>query len=259
MTGTAAGQPRRLKSKISSSGITYIEWRNPFMVAWWSAAFPGFGHYLLGQYLRATFLTLAEVLMNTLARVNEALVYSFSGNFRMAAEVVDPRWVYGYMLVYLLAMWDSYRSALQNNKLVQLAELENTRIRPFYIGKSEIHYLEKKSPLKAAIFSFGFPGMGQMYNHRIGLAAYAMTWWFIYISLSNFYIAALELVYGNIAHSTQLLRPHWLLFMPSVIGGSIYHAFITSLEHNRLFRIEQIQYFRERYGRPTLKLFSKTG
>lgn len=256
---TSAKQPRRPKSRLSIYGVTYLEWRNPFMIAWWSAAFPGFGHYLLNQYIRATFLTLAEVLMNTLAHVNEALVYSFSGDFKLASEIVDPRWAYGYLLVYMIAIWDSFRSAVQNNRHTQLSELENSRISPFYLGKSEIQYLERKSPLKAAIYSFGFPGMGQLYNHRIGLAFYAMVWWFIYLSLSNLYTALLELFYGNFAYSTQLLHPHWLMFMPSVFGGSIYHAYTTAIGHNRLFRIEQIQYFRERYGCSRLKLFAKSG
>lgn len=259
MTGAAAKQPRRLKSRISSFGVTYIEWRNPFMVAWWSAAFPGFGHYLLGKYTRATLLTLTEVLLNTLAHVNEALVHSFSGDFQTASEVIDPRWAFAYLLVYMIAMWDSYRSALEHNKLSQLAELENSRISAYYIGASEIQFLEKKNPLKAAVFSLGFPGMGQLYNHRIGLAFYAMVWWIIYISMSNFYAALLHLSYGHFEYSTQLLQPHWLLFTPSVLGGSIYHAYTTAIEHNRLFRIEQVQYFRERYGRSSLKLFSRLG
>jgi hypothetical protein len=52
--------------KISLFGITHLQQHNPIMVAWWSAVFPGFGHYLLNQYIRATLLTLCEVTINTL-------------------------------------------------------------------------------------------------------------------------------------------------------------------------------------------------
>ncbi|WP_028608538.1 hypothetical protein [Paenibacillus harenae] len=248
-------RPRRPRARISAYGITSIRWISPYMVAWWSAAFPGFGHYLLNKYIRATLLTLSEVIFNTLAHINESLVYSFSGRFQAAVEVLEPRWAYGYLLIYMIALWDSYRSCLENNRLFQLAELENSRIRPFLLGKSEIHYLEKKSPVKAALFAFAFPGMGHLYNHRIGLAFYAIFWWWVYLSLSGLHVSAYLLFYGKLQASTQILHPHWLLFMPSVIGGAIYHSFTIAIEHNRLFRIEQRQYFAERYGASPIRIF----
>ncbi|MCA0757053.1 hypothetical protein KP806_18485 [Paenibacillus sp. N4] len=248
-------QPRRPRARISTFGITHLRWISPFMVAWWSAAFPGFGHYLMGQYIRATMLTLSEVIFNTLAHINEALVYSLSGRFAEAIEILEPRWTYGYLLVYMICIWDAYRSALHNNQLVQLAELENSRIRPFFIGRSEIQYLERKSPVKAAVFSFAFPGMGHFYNHRIGLACYAIFWWWVYLTLSHLHEACYLLFYGQIQASTQMLHPHWLLFMPSVMGGAVYHSFATALEHNQLFCVEQRQYFADRYGGSSIRIF----
>ncbi|MCR2806880.1 hypothetical protein [Paenibacillus soyae] len=250
-------QPRRRRAHLSGSGITHIQWHNPYMVAWWSAAFPGFGHLILNQYVRGVLLTLSEVLVNTLAHINDAMVYSFTGRFELAIEVLEPRWAYAYLLIYMLAMWDSYRSALQNNAHVQLAELENARLQPFYLGKMELHYLERKSPWKAAIFSFAFPGYGQLYNHRVGLGFYGMGWWLIYLTFSHFYTALLRLTQGQVAESTLTLNAHWLMFMPSVIGGSIYHAFDTAIEHNRLFKVEQLQYFREKYGSSRVTIFSE--
>lgn len=44
-----ANQIRYPLSKISVYGISEIKQQNPYMVAWWSAIFPGFGHYLLNQ------------------------------------------------------------------------------------------------------------------------------------------------------------------------------------------------------------------
>jgi len=37
------------------------------------------------------------------------------------------------------------------------------------------------------------------------------------------------------------------MFMPSVIGGAMYHAFTSSIEQNRLFRTLQRQYLTDRY------------
>ncbi|MCZ8522266.1 MULTISPECIES: ATP-binding protein [Paenibacillus] len=77
------------------------------------------------------------------------------------------------------------------------------------------------------------------------------------MSLSHLHEALLALLLGNPAESTMMLRPHWLLFMPSVTGGSIYHAYVTATEHNRLFRIEQRQYLRERYPGSGINLLSR--
>ncbi|MDF2963606.1 MAG: hypothetical protein K0S39_5341 [Paenibacillus sp.] len=240
--------PRRPLAHLSQFGITHLYRKNPFMVVWWSAAFPGFGHFLLNQYIRACLLTLWEVFINSQAHINEAMVYSFCGDYVKAKAILNPGWVFAYMLIYLFAIWDSFRSTLETNKLCQLAEIENARIDGFIIRPMGIQYLERKSPLSAAICSFLFPGLGQLYNHRFGLAFYAMFWYCIYLAFSHAHEALIMVMHGRISESTALLRPHWLLFIPSVLGGSIYHAYVSAVEHNRLFRIEQRQYLTERYG-----------
>jgi hypothetical protein len=248
-------QQRPPLARISLFGITHIQKQNPLMVAWWSAVFPGFGHYLLNQYLRATFLTLAEVTINTLAHINESMVYSFCGKFDLAKSILEPRWAYGYLIIYLIAIWDSYRSAIYQNKLYHLSLLENEPISRVEMAPSGIQYLEKKNPKVGAIYSFFFPGLGQVYNHRVGLGFYAMFWWWFYLSFSRLHEATLYLILGNLHESNMILHPHWLLFMPSVMGGAIYHAYITVIEHNKLFRIAQRQHLTNRYGRFNLRIF----
>lgn len=131
---------RRPLARISTFGITHLHRQNPYMVAWWSAVFPGFGHFMLNQYLRATLLTLMEVSTNSLAHINQAMVYSFCGQFERAKSVLQPRWLYGYIIIYLFAIWDSYRSTLYQNKLCHLAELENERLPSMALFSSEIQY-----------------------------------------------------------------------------------------------------------------------
>ncbi|AEI38924.1 hypothetical protein [Paenibacillus mucilaginosus] len=250
----SAGRPRRLLALLSSFGVTSLQRQNPYIVAWWSAAFPGFGHLLLQQYIRGVLLTLSEVITNTLAHINEAIVYSFSGRYLMAREVLDPVWLYGYCVIYLYAIWDSYRSTLETNRQCELAEIENARLQTMVLRPVTIQYLERKSPRAAAAASFFFPGLGQLYNHRVGLAFYAMIWWWVYLYLSNLHASLLALLLGHPAESAAMLRPHWLLFMPSVMCGSIYHAYVTAVEHNRLFRVEQRQYLKERYPAAGFKI-----
>jgi hypothetical protein len=249
-------QPRRHLSKISMFGITHLKFHNPYMIAWWSAVFPGFGHYMLNQYIRATLLTLSEVIINTLAHINEAMVYSFCGKFELATSILEPNWSFGYLVIYLFTIGDSFRIALYQNKLTLLTKIENHKIPSLKISTSEIQYLEVKSPIIGALYSFFFPGLGQLYNHRIGLAFYAMFWWWIYIWLSKAHEASLALLLGLLSQSNALLHPHWFLFMPSVMGGSIYQAFITTKDHNQLFRIEQRQYLTEKYRKVRLRIFT---
>lgn len=239
---------RRPLATISVFGISQLHRKNPYIMLWWSAAFPGFGQYFHNQYLRATLLTLSEIATNTLAHVNEAIVYSFCGNIEMAKSIIQPRWVFGYLIIYLYTMWDSYRSTLVQNEMCLLAEMENERLPGILLHPLEIQYFEKKNPFTAAWYSLLFPGLGQLYNHMYALAFYAMIWWWIFLTLSHAHESIFYFLTGNIERSISVLNPHWLLFMPSVAGGAAYHAFITAAEHNRLYKLEQRQYLEENYG-----------
>lgn len=246
--------PRRVMSVIGPGGVTYLKYKNPLMIVWWSAAFPGFGHFFLNQYIRGTLLTLAEVILNTLAHINQALMYSYSGRFLMAKNILEMRWGVAYMLIYMLAIWDSYVNAKSLNKVYRIAVLENARISPGGVYTKEIQVLDKRSRLSAALMSFFFPGMGQFYNQRIGLALYAVFWWGVYSTMSFVPISLHRLLLGDLPGSLEVLRCHWLLFMPSVAGGSVYHAFETAGERNFLLRMEQRQYLLERYGDTDIRI-----
>ncbi len=249
-------QPRRPLATISVFGVSYFHRQNPFMVAWWSAIYPGFGHYMLNQYLRATLLTLSEVITNTVSHVNQAIIYSFCGQFEMAKAVLKHEWLLGYIVIYFYAIWDSYRSTLVQNKLCQLAEFENERLPCTLLHPNEIQYLEQRNPSIAAVYSCLFPCLGQLYNHRWGVAFYGLFWWWLYLYFSHAHASLIILLHGNIAASIAVLNPHWLLFMPSVFGGSVYHAYMTAMVHNRLFRLEQRQYLMEQYQKSEVHIFS---
>ncbi|SDE31824.1 hypothetical protein SPACI_049420 [Sporomusa acidovorans DSM 3132] len=50
--GNQAFTSRRNVAYVSILGITQMHLRNPWIIAWWSAVFPGLGHFLLSKYLR---------------------------------------------------------------------------------------------------------------------------------------------------------------------------------------------------------------
>jgi TM2 domain-containing membrane protein YozV len=244
-------------ARMSVFGITYLQKQSPLMIAWWSAVFPGFGHFFLNHYLRATFLALSEVFINTFAHINDAMIYSFCGKFELAQSVVQPKWAFGYLIIYLISIWDSYRLATYQNKIYDLTYLKNIQIPNVGIFPSEVQFLDRKKPSVGAIYSFLFPGLGQLYAHRFGLSFYTMIWWWIYLFLSRLHESLLQLVLGNLHASSLILQPHWLLFMPSVMGGAIYHAYTTVIEHNKLYRISQRQYLTNRYRNDDLFIFHK--
>lgn len=68
------------------AGTTQFHLRNPYVIAWWSAAFPGFGHLLLSKYLRGFTLFMWEVVVNYNAKINLAMVHSFCGDIETAKE-----------------------------------------------------------------------------------------------------------------------------------------------------------------------------
>ncbi|MBD0382449.1 hypothetical protein [Paenibacillus sedimenti] len=239
--------PRWPLASVRRFDIVYLQRQNPVMVAWWSAAFPGFGHLLLFKSTIGVLLTLSEVIINSLASINIAMVYSFCGNFDMAKEVLQPLWAYGYMIIYFFAIWDSYRCAIQSNKHYELALIENARFPIHLMRSTGVQFVEKKRPLAAAFCSFAFPGLGQIYNKHIWLGFYAIFWWWVYLTFSHAYEAVLAFIIGHNHEVRGILHPQWLMFMPSVIGGAVYHAYTSAIEQNRLFRILQRQYLADYY------------
>lgn len=75
---------RRYMAYISTLGTSQLHLRNPFVIVWWSLAFPGLGHVLLSKYLRGYLLFVWELFVNTNAHINLAILYSFTGRFQMA-------------------------------------------------------------------------------------------------------------------------------------------------------------------------------
>lgn len=97
-------------------------------MAFWSTAFPGFGHLLLGKYYRGFLLVSWEFFINQFSKVNLAMVHSFNGHFELAKEVLNPRLLLLYIPVYLFRIWDSYRSSVDLNNEYKKA-IKKTKIR----------------------------------------------------------------------------------------------------------------------------------
>lgn len=238
---------RRYTAHVSVFGTTQIHLRNPSIVAWWSAAFPGFGHLLLSKYLRGFVLFICEVIVNLQAHVNLGIIYTFQGEIDKVIHVLDTKWLLLYMPVYLFGIWDSYRTTIDLNKVYILADHEEHRFNSFSIGAVEINYLDKRKPIQAVLCSLFSPGLGQLYIHRIGAAFFVIIWAIIFFYYSHFLEAVFLLLTGEVKQSTAVLNAEWMLFLPSLYGFAIFDSYMNTVEDNKLFDKEQRRFLKDNY------------
>ncbi|SDO73072.1 hypothetical protein SAMN04487897_12092 [Paenibacillus sp. yr247] len=232
-------KPRRQIAFVSLLGITQLHLRNPLIISWWSAAFPGFGHLLLSKYFRGFMLVGWEMVINSQMHLNEAIVYTFTGQFEQANEVLKIRWMGLYAPVYLFSIFDSYRTTVDMNHQYILAKRENAPIEPFKMGIMEINYLDKRSPWQAVVWSLLMPGMGQIYTHRIINAFFILGTWILFCYWSHFLEGIQYLLMWDLTRSASVIHMHWILFLPSIYGFAVYDAYVNTVEYNKLFDQEQ--------------------
>ncbi|PYI54865.1 hypothetical protein [Paenibacillus flagellatus] len=239
--------PRRYLSHLTSFNMNYMHLRNPLIVAWWSAAFPGFGHLMLGKYLKGYMLLLWEVVINTFSKLNEAMVYSFTGQFDLARTSLNKRWLLLYIAVYIHSIWDSYRLTIETNKLTRLGRRAGSPIQSLEIGAYSINFLDKRNPLLAVAWSMLMPGLGHLYLHLIPTGFLLLCWTIIQVVMSHFLEAFYYTMTGSFREATAVIDAEWALFLPSLYGYAIYESYVTAVEYNNLFRREQAQHLRNEY------------
>jgi hypothetical protein len=79
---------RRRRAKFGNAGLLCPARWNPYVVAWWAAAFPGLSRLLLSRYVRGLVFSVWEIAANSLAHINQAMAYTFCGRCDDAREVL---------------------------------------------------------------------------------------------------------------------------------------------------------------------------
>ena len=82
----------------------------------WSIAFPGFPQLLAGEYVKGILFVGMEIIFNVISHFNMGIMLSFLGKTKKAAEIVDYQWLMFYPCLYMFAMWDAYKMALDGNE-----------------------------------------------------------------------------------------------------------------------------------------------
>jgi hypothetical protein len=190
------------------------------------------------------------MVVNTNTHLNLAMVYSFNGRIEEAKNVLDLRWMALYAPVYLFAVFDSYRTTVDLNKLAYLAKVDNAPIPSFVIGAFEINYLDKRKPWIALVWSLLGPGMGHLYANRILNALFATVTWIIFIYNSKAYIVLYHSLTGHFDQVHSVVDWEWMLYIPSIYLFYAYDAYTNAVEGNNLFGREQQQYLRQMYYHP---------
>lgn len=243
-------QMRRPKGHISPISTNLIHLKNPWVTAWWSAAFPGFGHIIIGSYVKGFLLVVWELVINIEANVNLCILYSFNGQFDLARQVVNTRWLLFYAPVYIFAIWDCYRRTVDLNKKSIMADREGSIVLASTIGAIEINTLDKKHPWLAMVWSAIIPGVGHLYTHRVPTSFFVLIWWISVSYISGFLPAIHYSLTGQFAEAIAAVNIEWLLMLPSMYVFSIYDSYVNCVEYNKLADNEQARFLKDNYQSP---------
>lgn len=238
---------RRKRAYVSLTGATTLHLRNPYVIAAWSMAFPGLGHLLLSKYIRGFLLFLWEVFINYQSHVNLAILYSLVGKFGMAKDIVNTKWSLLYIPTYIFAIYDSYETTVDINNNYILATREDAEVLPFKVGAMEINFLDKKTPWVAAAWSLLSPGAGQLYIHRIVVAAFILIWVVAISYLSNLLPAIQYSLLGQVDKAKSIIDWQWYLNIPSIYVYAMYDAYTNCVEGNNLYDWEQSKFLKRNY------------
>jgi len=235
---------------INPFGTNLTYYKNPKMAAWWSAAFPGFGHILLGQYFKGSLLFIWEIFINIKSHLNTGLVSTLQGHFEQTKSVLDPHWILLYIPIYLFAVWDCYHTANEINRSITPLSKLNFPLRTKAFNAVELNLFTERKPAISLFWSLLFPGAGQFYLHRL-LESLLFSIWFIVICYySHIYEGVLYLLIGDLRHSNDVLNPAWFMFLPSIFCFSAYNAYSDAIDTNIIYRFNEIQKIKQQYQDP---------
>jgi hypothetical protein len=239
---------------MNSIATNYLHLRNPYVIAWWSAAFPGFAHISLGSYVAGFLLFTWEITVNLQSNLNLAILYSFTGRFEMAKEVLNNRWLLLYSPVFIYCIWNGYQLTVDLNKLTILAQRNESKIDPERISFYEINSLDRRIPWISVAWTLLTPGLGHLYTHRIPTAFFLLIWWVAVCYHSHILQSVQYTALGLHDEAKAVLDPQWLIYMPSIMGFALYDVYVNTVEYSRLFDQEQAKMLVAEYQDPAFAM-----
>lgn len=103
--------------KIDTWEIAFMDKRQPWVGAAFSALLPGLGHLYTHRIPTSFFLLTWWVGSSYMAHFLPALHLSLTGNFGAARAMVDPQWLINLVGIYPYAIYDCYVNTVEYNRL----------------------------------------------------------------------------------------------------------------------------------------------
>ncbi|MEK3883212.1 hypothetical protein [Paenibacillus sp. PL2-23] len=247
-------KPRRTRANLNQFSIGQLHFRNPWVVAFFSFAYPGFGHLMQHRYAPAFILIGWELFINNMAQLNVGILYSMIGDFDMAKQVLSDKWLILYVGIYMLSIWDSYRTTVDLNKQYILADREDAEISGFVIGAWDINYMDKRKPWVAMMWSVLVPGLGHLYVHKVIIGFFIFGYTVLILNGANIPLAIKYSMLGDFMQAKAVIHMQWLMYLPSIYFFILYDAYISSIEYNILCEKELSRYLRQNYQHPHFEL-----
>ena len=190
-----------------------------------------------------------EFTVNSLAKVNTAILYTMLGDFTKARNVIDVSWVLFYITVYVFSIWDSYRRTVELNTIYELAYYEVVPFKSVSMSTLEINVLNKRKPYIAMLWSLILPGLGHFYLHRMASCVFYLIWWITIAKLSGFLFSLFYLAMGDLNQASHVINPQWFLYLPSIYCFGIFNTYQLAVENNKVFELNQKAYLEDEYSK----------
>ncbi|HWI65265.1 MAG TPA: hypothetical protein VNT75_25825 [Symbiobacteriaceae bacterium] len=231
------GRPRIPKMRMTRLGVTFIAPRNPAVAMWWSVLLPGLGHMYVESQLTGFLLMLWEAILNHKANLNLAIFHTILGQYSEAGRVLRLEWALMYPFMYLFAIFDSYRLAVQVNRFCQLEEVQAERefhwlaLKPIF----GLNFLDKRNPLTTGLANLILGGLGHLYNFRHAKAVILTTWFIVVVLMSRSNVAYALTMQGRFAEAAAVLDYQWVLFGPSIMVFNMVNGYTDAVDLNNLY------------------------
>ncbi|MCL6548543.1 MAG: hypothetical protein K6T30_06505 [Alicyclobacillus sp.] len=107
--------------------INYLDKRNPWLAAAWSALGPGLGMFYLHRVTEGFFFVAWTILVAYQSNFFPALQLTLTGDFPHATAVLNPEWFLYLPSIYAFQVYHAYTCAVEGNKLFEKAQSQFLR------------------------------------------------------------------------------------------------------------------------------------
>lgn len=104
---------------IKTLDINYLDKRNPWVGAAWSALMPGLGYLYLHKVLTGIFMVVWSIVVIYFSHFLQAVHFTLVGDFDQAKAILDMQWFLFLPSTYSFVIYDCYVTAVEYNKLFE--------------------------------------------------------------------------------------------------------------------------------------------